>query len=157
MNTTTEESDIITPNVNAVALDTTKYWGDAVTDVTGRMFEIYLYDEHRRVHACSFQASYELHWVDIYPENYIEDDTRQADIYNDAVEVDVSYHSTSKIDALKDETFPDHMFYDERVEFYNSVPEDIWRDSVTRMGREKAHAQHMRHSVQAYHEAPVFA
>jgi len=156
MTNTAENTDLIIPNVNAVALETTQYWERELAEKAGRIFEVYLYDENRHVHACSFRAMYELHWADVYPENRLDGEDH-FDLYNHALERGVSYHAVSEIDALKEKSFPEGMFYDERVKHFGSPSDDVWREQVQHKGKEDAHADHMRHSLHAYNENPLFA
>jgi len=157
MQATKTDSDLIIPDVKAVAVDSTDMWTGELPELAGTIYDIYLYDKNWPVHACSFRAMHELFWVDVYTENRIEDDEKYFDLRHAAVETDVQYVPTTETARLEDATFPDSMFYDDRTKDFGSPPEDVWRDQVDHKGLDKAHEDHMRHSVQAYPENPLFA
>jgi hypothetical protein len=150
---TTDELPV--PDVKTVALDVTQHWQNDLAEKAGRIYQIYLYDDNRKVHLCSFRASYELWWADVYPKNRLSARDMQ-ELRGAAMRTDVQYVSCVDVDNMKALSFPDDMYYDARVKDFGKPPEDVWRSQVEEKGGEKAHQDHMLHCTEAYHENPVF-
>lgn len=62
------------PVFKMVALDQTEFWDDATKSVTGRIQEVYLYDEASVTHLCEITPSYALRFMYNIAENPIGDD-----------------------------------------------------------------------------------
>lgn len=62
-----------TAHFKLTAIDETEYWRKDITDATGSIKTVYLYDELKSVNLCELQSSYELTPLYYVTEHYVDD------------------------------------------------------------------------------------
>jgi hypothetical protein len=51
------------PDLYVIKIDERDYWCPVVLDRTSRLYGVYVFDRRKHVHCCSFEATYELHFL----------------------------------------------------------------------------------------------
>lgn len=102
------------PDVWLVKIDEREYWIDpTVLERTSRIVGVYAFDRRRHVHCCSFEATYELHFLGSQWESSRELTEDEADELDqliregDAQCEAVSYWGVRDIDRMLESTFRD--------------------------------------------------
>lgn len=92
------------PEIWALLVDVTKYWDSETVKHTGRIFDVYIYDSTVRWHLCSFNSTYECHFIWSTMENNwneLPHEVRRAIDDGEAYQKPVDYYSCYDVDAAE--------------------------------------------------------
>jgi len=95
------------PDMWVVKFDETKYWSDDIRDRATRIFGVYVFDRRKHVHCCSFEATYELHFMgtdwDERPDLTDEEREELFEAIYGADDTDVKYVGVRGVDRMLSE------------------------------------------------------
>lgn len=84
-----------------VAIDETQYWKDDIVAKTGKISQVFLYDERVHTHLCEVTPSYSLTSVGYFvTEKQVDDDTYEV-LMTEGIDHDGIYLHTYEVDAMK--------------------------------------------------------